>query len=74
MSTADVQAPSAASPAKGTTDFRLEVVVLPVSDVDRAREFYERLGWRLDADFSSDADFRVVQVTPPGSLGSVILQ
>ena len=72
MSTADVQIPSAATPAKATTDFRLEVVVLPVSDVDRAREFYERLGWRLDADFSTDADFRVVQVTPPGSLGSVI--
>ena len=48
-------------------DMRLEVVVLPVSDVDRAKEFYVRLGWRLDADFVADDDFRVVQLTPPGS-------
>lgn len=53
-------------------EFRLEVVVLPVSDVDRAKAFYEGLGWRLDADFSTGADFRVVQVTPPGSPSSVI--
>jgi len=53
-------------------DMRLEVVVLPVSDVDRAKEFYVRLGWRLDADFSAGDDFRVVQLTPPGSSCSVI--
>ena len=53
-------------------DMRLEVVVLPVSDVDRAKEFYVRLGWRLDADLSAGDDFRVVQVTPPGSSCSVI--
>jgi catechol 2,3-dioxygenase-like lactoylglutathione lyase family enzyme len=53
-------------------DMRLEVVVLPVSDVDRAKEFYVRLGWRLDADFVADDDFRVVQLTPPGSPCSVI--
>ena len=53
-------------------DMKLEVVVLPVSDVDRAKEFYESLGWRLDADFTTGADFRVVQVTPPGSPGSII--
>jgi catechol 2,3-dioxygenase-like lactoylglutathione lyase family enzyme len=53
-------------------DMRLEVVMLPVSDVDRAKEFYVGLGWRLDADFVADDDFRVVQVTPPGSPCSVI--
>jgi catechol 2,3-dioxygenase-like lactoylglutathione lyase family enzyme len=51
---------------------RLEVVVLPVADVDRAKRFYESLGWRLDADFSTGPEFRVVQVTPPGSAASVI--
>jgi len=51
---------------------RLEVVVIPVADVDRAKVFYKSLGWREDADFSADADFRVVQVTPPGSACSVI--
>ncbi len=50
----------------------LEVIVLPVSDVDRAKEFYELLGWRLDADFVTGDAFRVVQVTPPGSGASVI--
>jgi catechol 2,3-dioxygenase-like lactoylglutathione lyase family enzyme len=53
-------------------DFKLEVVVLPVSDVDRAKDFYKALGWREDADFVSDAEFRVVQLTPPGSPCSVI--
>ncbi|WP_309221688.1 VOC family protein [Streptomyces sp. Act143] len=51
---------------------KLEVVVVPVSDVDRARDFYTRLGWRLDADLATDEKFRVVQVTPPGSPASVI--
>jgi len=53
-------------------DMKLEVVVVPVADVDRAKAFYTGLGWRLDADVSPDADFRVVQVTPPGSQTSVI--
>ena len=53
-------------------DMRLEVVVLPVTDVDRAKEFYQGLGWRLDADFATGEDFRVVQLTPPGSTASVI--
>jgi catechol 2,3-dioxygenase-like lactoylglutathione lyase family enzyme len=53
-------------------DFKLEVIVLPVSDVDRAKAFYLGLGWRLDADFATDAKFRVIQVTPPGSPASVI--
>src|SRR6266404_2282228 len=53
-------------------DMKLEIVVIPVSDVDRAKEFYGRLGWRLDADFASGDDFRVIQFTPPGSGCSVI--
>jgi catechol 2,3-dioxygenase-like lactoylglutathione lyase family enzyme len=53
-------------------DMKLEVVVLPVTDVDRAKDFYKELGWRLDADFASSPDFRVVQLTPPGSACSVI--
>jgi catechol 2,3-dioxygenase-like lactoylglutathione lyase family enzyme len=48
-------------------DLKLEVVVIPVSDADRAKEFYGSLGWRLDADFPFDNGFRVVQFTPPGS-------
>jgi catechol 2,3-dioxygenase-like lactoylglutathione lyase family enzyme len=54
------------------TQFKLEVVVIPVSDVDRAKRFYESLGWRSDADFSTGPDFRVVQVTPTGSPASII--
>jgi catechol 2,3-dioxygenase-like lactoylglutathione lyase family enzyme len=53
-------------------DMKLEVVVLPVSDVDRAKDFYKALGWREDADFAPTPDYRVVQVTPPGSDCSVI--
>ena len=52
---------------KAVADLKLEVVVIPVSDVDRAKEFYLGLGWRLDADFPISDDFRIVQVTPPGS-------
>lgn len=53
-------------------DTKLEIVVIPVSDVDRAKEFYGGLGWRLDADFDNGVDFRVIQFTPPGSGCSVI--
>jgi catechol 2,3-dioxygenase-like lactoylglutathione lyase family enzyme len=53
-------------------NFKLEVIVLPVSDVDRAKQFYESLGWRLDADFPGEGGFRVVQFTPPGSSASII--
>ena len=53
-------------------DMKFEIVVIPVSDVDRAKAFYEGLGWRLDADFSSGDEFRVIQFTPPGSACSVI--
>lgn len=55
-----------------TLNLKLEVVVLPVSDVDRAKQFYERLGWRLDADFTNGTDWRLVQMTPPGSPCSVM--
>jgi catechol 2,3-dioxygenase-like lactoylglutathione lyase family enzyme len=51
---------------------KLEVVVVPVSDVDKARDFYKALGWRLDADLAAGEEFRVVQLTPPGSACSVI--
>src|SRR5277367_2202060 len=53
-------------------DMKLEIVIIPVSDVDRAKRFYELLGWRLDADFVSGPEFRVVQFTPPGSAASII--
>ena len=55
-----------------TTDMKLEVIVIPVSDVDRAKQFYGGLGWRLDADFASGDVWRAVQFTPPGSGASVI--
>jgi predicted enzyme related to lactoylglutathione lyase len=54
-----------------TTDLKLEAVVIPVTDVDKAKAFYENLQWRLDADFAFDNGFRVVQFTPPGSPASV---
>jgi catechol 2,3-dioxygenase-like lactoylglutathione lyase family enzyme len=54
-------------------DMKLEVVVVPAADVDRAKNFYQTLGWREDADFAADGDYRVVQLTPPGSACSVIL-
>src|SRR5436190_8436966 len=55
-----------------TPAMKLEVVVIPVSDVDRAKAFYASLGWRLDADFASGDGWRVIQFTPPGSAASVI--
>jgi|SRR5262245_24190243 len=58
--------------SNGHVDTKLEVVVLPVSDVERAKRFYEKLGWRLDGDFSNGKDWRAVQLTPPGSPCSVI--
>jgi catechol 2,3-dioxygenase-like lactoylglutathione lyase family enzyme len=61
-----------AQSAQATTDMKLEVVVVPVADVERAKRFYTSLGWRLDADFATSDEFRVVQVTPPGSQASVI--
>jgi catechol 2,3-dioxygenase-like lactoylglutathione lyase family enzyme len=73
MSTTQVRSENVAGKAVAAkVDMKLEIVVIPVSDVDRAKEFYERLGWRLDADFDNGKDFRVIQFTPPGSGCSVI--
>jgi catechol 2,3-dioxygenase-like lactoylglutathione lyase family enzyme len=67
---------STESPAEGpraeSVALRLEVAVLPVGDVDRAKAFYEGLGWRLDADLTVDEGYRVIQFTPPGSPASII--
>jgi catechol 2,3-dioxygenase-like lactoylglutathione lyase family enzyme len=70
MSTGEVRSNDATSVAR--VDTKLEIVVIPVSDVNRAKEFYGRLGWRLDADYDNGDDFRVIQFTPPGSGCSVI--
>jgi catechol 2,3-dioxygenase-like lactoylglutathione lyase family enzyme len=59
-------------PSTERVDMKLEVIVLPVSDVDRAKDFYTKLGWRLDADFAAGDDWRAVQFTPPGSGCSII--
>src|SRR3954449_13278298 len=59
-------------PGARAADMKLEVVVIPVSDVDRAKRFYGDLGWRLDADFATDDDWRAIPFTPPGSGCSVI--
>jgi catechol 2,3-dioxygenase-like lactoylglutathione lyase family enzyme len=66
MSTTDARRSTTGDATVDRVDMKLETVVIPVSDVDRAKEFYESLGWRLDADLGSD-DFRIVQLTPPGS-------
>ena len=66
------QRPAAGGPTAATVDLKLEVITIPVSDIDRAKRFYERLGWRLDADFSGDG-WRAVQLTPPGSPCSIHL-
>jgi catechol 2,3-dioxygenase-like lactoylglutathione lyase family enzyme len=58
--------------ANSLVDLKLEVVVLPVSDVDAAKEFYMNLGWRLDADLATNDSFRVIQFTPPGSHCSIV--
>lgn len=73
MSSVDVSSGNAAgSPPVNAGEMRLEVVVLPVADADRARDFYVSLGWRLDADLAVEDGYRVVQVTPPGSGCSII--
>ena len=72
MSTNAVRTDDATSDTKVKLDMKLEVIVIPVSDVDRAKEFYRRLGWRLDAEFAGGDDFRLMQFTPPGSGASVI--
>jgi catechol 2,3-dioxygenase-like lactoylglutathione lyase family enzyme len=66
--TSAVQANDAGSKTRvARVDMKFEIVVIPVSDVDRAKEFYGRLGWRLDADYDNGKDFRIIQFTPPGS-------
>lgn len=60
-----------ARPQRAITDMKLDIVVIPVPDVDGAREFYSRLGWRLEADFASAGDACVIQFTPPASGCSV---
>jgi catechol 2,3-dioxygenase-like lactoylglutathione lyase family enzyme len=73
MSRAKVRSQTATRPSQARrVDTKLEVVVIPVSDVDRAKRFYDGLGWRLDADVVTGDDFRVVQFTPPGSPCSII--
>jgi catechol 2,3-dioxygenase-like lactoylglutathione lyase family enzyme len=71
MSTVEQRGEAAIATTKAV-DMKFEVVVIPVSDVDRAKAFYAKLGWRLDADFANGDDYRVVQFTPPSSSCSVI--
>jgi catechol 2,3-dioxygenase-like lactoylglutathione lyase family enzyme len=72
MSSTDVSTdPSTEIPRMGTCSMKLEVVTLPVSDVDRAKAFYQSLGWRLDTDIVVGDNFRVVQLTPPHSACSI---
>jgi catechol 2,3-dioxygenase-like lactoylglutathione lyase family enzyme len=72
MASTDVSADNSAGTFEpGRVDLKLEAVTLPVSDVDRAKRFYETLGWRLDADLGDGEDFRVVQFTPPHSQCSI---
>jgi catechol 2,3-dioxygenase-like lactoylglutathione lyase family enzyme len=72
MSTQTIRENATPTRTAATTDMKLEVVVIPVSDVDRAKRFYESLGWRLDADFAAGDDWRLIQMTPPGSPCSVM--
>jgi catechol 2,3-dioxygenase-like lactoylglutathione lyase family enzyme len=72
MSTAQTTTePATTTPTAATVDLKLEVVVIPVSDVERAKRFYESLGWRLDADLRGAGNWRGVQFTPPGSPCSI---
>ncbi len=71
MSTTDMS-PAVKPQETGTADLKLEVVILPVSDADRAKQFYASLGWREDADFPIAEGFRILQFTPPGSPASII--
>ena len=71
MSTQTISKDTTKIPTPATVDLKLEVVVIPVSDVERAKRFYESLGWRVDADFTNGPDWRAVQMTPPGSPCSI---
>jgi|KBSMisStandDraft_5_1062788.scaffolds.fasta_scaffold18474_6 catechol 2,3-dioxygenase-like lactoylglutathione lyase family enzyme len=73
MATTDSLRPTITEkPKRASADMKLEIVMIPVSDVDRAKQFYGDLGWRLDADFAAGDEFRVIQFTPPGSATSVM--
>jgi catechol 2,3-dioxygenase-like lactoylglutathione lyase family enzyme len=69
---AHTDGPNDSSPMPARVDMKLEVVVMPVSDATRTRQFYQNLGWRLDADFVISDDYRVLQLTPPGSSASIV--
>lgn len=68
-----VETATTRDPQAESIDTKLEVVVIPVSDVERAKRFYESLGWRLDADFSDGEGWRLIQLTPPGSPCSIMI-
>jgi predicted enzyme related to lactoylglutathione lyase len=72
MSSVEVKRSDEAAPGVKPVDMKLEVVLIGVSDIDRAKEFYESLGWRFDGDFTDGGDFRVVQMTPHNSGASII--
>jgi catechol 2,3-dioxygenase-like lactoylglutathione lyase family enzyme len=72
-STQTMNEPATGMGPTATVDLKVEVVVIPVADVDRAKRFYEGLGWRLDADFSHADQWRLVQLTPPGSPCSIMI-
>jgi len=73
MASTQMSSERAARIPAATADFKVEVVAVPVSDVDRAKRFYEGLGWRVDGDFAAGDEWRAVQLTPPGSPCSVII-
>ncbi len=72
MATTETEVSSNNQISAAKVDMKFEIVVIPVSDVDRAKEFYQKLGWRLDAEFDGGKDFRIIQLTPPASGCSII--
>ena len=73
MTTTDVRKTAVQDAEKGTVDFKLEVVIVPVSDVDRAKRFYQGLGWREDVDIAGPHGYRALHMTPPGSTASILI-
>jgi len=74
MTTIDIRSETTAqAPETGTVDFKLEVVVVPVADVDRAKQFYASLGWREDVDVAGPHGYRALHMTPPGSTASILI-
>jgi catechol 2,3-dioxygenase-like lactoylglutathione lyase family enzyme len=73
MSTQTINSDATHIPTEAAVDLKVEVVVIPVADVNRAKRFYESLGWRLDADFAYGDEWRLVQLTPPGSPCSIMI-